>query len=89
MERVAGNLAAGATYRVKTALPVGTNTYYFAADDGQRNSVTSSQELRVGEKGQDNTLIYISLLILIIIVVALALAFSPTRGRERPEDEEE
>jgi len=89
MERVAGELATGATYRVKTALPEGDNAFYFQADDGERTATTDSVELRVSASTPDNTILYISLLALIIIVVALALAFSPSGGKEKWKDEEE
>jgi hypothetical protein len=89
MERVAGTLAAGATYRVRTALPEGDNTFTFQADDGEWTSTTNSVELKVSSSTPDNTILYISLLALIIIVVALALAFSPSGGKERFRDEEE
>lgn len=89
MERVGGELASGATYRVRTALPEGDNAFYFLADDGERTSTTDSLELRVGPSTPDNTILYISLLALIIIVVALALAFSPSGGKHRDQDEEE
>jgi hypothetical protein len=89
MERVSGELASGATYRVRTALPEGDNAFYFLADDGERTSTTDSVELRVAASTPDNTILYISLLALIIIVVALALAFSPSGGKDRFRDEEE
>jgi hypothetical protein len=91
MERIAGDLAGGATYRVRTALPQGDNAFYFQADDGEGGlTSTSSLDLNIAEKAPNNTIIYISLLILIIVVVALALAFSPTRGKgDLGRDEEE
>jgi hypothetical protein len=89
MERVSGDLASGAVYRVRTALPEGDNTFYFLADDGERTATTESSDLKVPSSAPDNTILYISLLALIIIVVALALAFSPSGGKERFRDEEE
>lgn len=89
MERVAGDLATGATYRVRTALPQGNTAYYFQADDGERTSATDSVELKVTERTPDNTMLYLSLLALIIIVVALALAFSPGGRKKGWKDEEE
>jgi len=89
MERLSGDLASGATYRVRTALPGGDNAFFIQADDGERLASTDSVELYVGQSSPDNTNLYIILIALTVIIVALALVFTPSRSDRDRKDEEE
>jgi hypothetical protein len=89
MERVQGDLKAGALFRVQTTLPEGASSYYFEADDTDKVTDTGSFEVKVSSAPVDNTWLYIMLGVAIIVMLALALAFTPPRKHRWEEQDEE